>query len=131
MKRDFTYVDDVVEAIARLINRAPAGNPAWSGLSPDPSSSTAPWRIYNIGNNSPIEVSNVVAILEKELGRTAKKEMLPMQAGDVPTTFADVEDLIRDIGFQPSTSIEEGVRRFLAWYREYTVGSASHFPPAQ
>jgi len=119
MRRDFTYIDDVVEAIVRLINRAPQGNPDWSGDKPDPGSSAAPWRVYNIGNNNPVDVPKVVAILEKELGRIAQKELLPMQSGDVPATYADVDDRMREIGFRPSTSIEDGVRRFVAWFREY------------
>jgi UDP-glucuronate 4-epimerase len=117
MRRDFTYVDDVVEAIARLINRPPQGNPAWSGV--DPASSAAPWKIYNIGNNRPEELMHVVATLEKEFGRTAIKEMLPMQPGDVPATYADIEDLARDVGFRPATSIEDGIARFSKWFREY------------
>jgi UDP-glucuronate 4-epimerase len=119
MRRDFTYIDDVVEAIVRLIDRAPQGNPDWSGDKPDPGSSAAPWRVYNIGNNNPADVPKVVAILEKELGRIAQKELLPMQSGDVPATYADVDDRMREIGFRPSTSIEDGVRRFVAWFREY------------
>ncbi len=119
MRRDFTYIDDVVEAMVRLIDRVPRGNPNWSSETPDPGSSSAPWRVYNIGNNNPVDVPKVVAILEKELGRTAKKEMLPMQPGDVPATYADVEDLMRDVGFQPATPIEEGIARFVKWYREY------------
>jgi UDP-glucuronate 4-epimerase len=120
MRRDFTYVDDVVEAIARLINRPPQGNPAWSGDNPDPASSVAPWKIYNIGNNRPEELMHVVALLEKEFGRPAIKEMLPMQPGDVPATYADVEDLARDVGFKPSTTIEDGIARFSKWYRTYS-----------
>src|SRR5664279_4079257 len=119
MRRDFTYIDDVVEAIVRLIGRAPQGDPNWSSETPDPSSSSAPWRVYNIGNNNPVAVPTVVAILEKELGRTAKKEMLPMQPGDVPATYADVEDLMREVDFRPSTPIEEGIARFIAWYRDW------------
>jgi len=119
MRRDFTYVDDVVEAIARLIDRPPQGNPAWSGADPDPSSSAAPWKIYNIGNNRPEELMNVVALLEKEFGRPAIKEMLPMQPGDVPATYADIEDLARDIGFKPSTTIEHGIAQFAKWFRAY------------
>jgi UDP-glucuronate 4-epimerase len=126
MRRDFTYIDDVTETVVRLVDRPPAGNPQWSGAAPDPGSSRAPWRIYNIGNNSPVEVPRVVAILEKELGRTAVKEMLPMQAGDVPATYADVDDLMRDVGFRPSTPIEEGIRRFVAWYRDYAAGAFRH-----
>ncbi len=119
MRRDFTYVDDVVEAIVRLIDRPPQANPAWSGADPDPASSAAPWKIYNIGNNRPEELIHVVALLEKEFGRPAIKEMLPMQPGDVPATYADIEDLARDVGFRPATSIEDGIARFARWYREY------------
>jgi UDP-glucuronate 4-epimerase len=119
MRRDFTYVDDVVEAIVRLIDRPPQANPAWSGADPDPASSAAPWKIYNIGNNRPEELIHVVALLEKEFGRTAIKEMLPMQPGDVPATYADIEDLGRDVGFRPATSIEDGIAQFAKWYREY------------
>lgn len=123
MRRDFTYVDDVVESVVRLIDRPAAGNPAWSAQAPDPGSSSAPWRVYNIGNNQPVELMKVVSIIERELGATAKKEMLPMQPGDVPATYADVDDLMRDVGFKPSTSIEDGIRRFIAWYREYTASA--------
>jgi UDP-glucuronate 4-epimerase len=119
MQRDFTYVDDVVESVVRLVDHAPSGNPNWSGEAPDPGSSRAPWRVYNIGNNNPVDVPKVVALLEKELGRTAQKEMLPMQPGDVPATFADVEDLMREIEFCPSTPIEEGIRKFVVWFREF------------
>ena len=119
MRRDFTYVDDVVESVVRLIEKPAAGDPSWSGDRPDPSRSSAPWRIYNIGNNHPVEVPHVVSLLEKELGRSAKREMLPMQPGDVPATYADVDDLMRDVGFRPATSIEDGVARFVAWYRTY------------
>jgi len=119
MRRDFTYVDDVVEAIMRLIDRPPQGNPAWSGDNPDPSSSAAPWKIYNIGNNRPEELMHVVAVLEKEFGRSAIKEMLPMQPGDVPATYADIEDLARDVGFRPATTIEDGIARFSKWFRGY------------
>ncbi|ABD06264.1 NAD-dependent epimerase/dehydratase [Rhodopseudomonas palustris HaA2] len=119
MRRDFTYVDDVSEAIVRLVDKPPQGNAAWSGDHPDPASSTAPWKIYNIGNNNPEELLHVVSLLEKEFGRPAQKEMLPMQPGDVPATYADVEDLMRDIGFRPSTTIERGVAAFAAWYRAY------------
>jgi UDP-glucuronate 4-epimerase len=119
MRRDFTYVDDVVEAVVRLIGRVPQSDPGWSGAAPNPGTSAAPWRIYNVGNNKPAELMHVVALLEKELGRVAKKEMLPMQPGDVPTTFADIDDLARDVGFRPSMSIEEGIHRFAAWYCRY------------
>ena len=119
MRRDFTYVDDIVEAIARLIDHPPQGDPSRAGADPDPASSAAPWKIYNIGNNRPEQLMHVVALLEKEFGRTAIKEMLPMQPGDVPATYADVEDLTRDVGFTPATSIEDGIARFSKWFREY------------
>ncbi|CCD99855.1 NAD-dependent epimerase [Bradyrhizobium sp. STM 3809] len=119
MRRDFTYVDDIVQAIVRLIGRPPQGNPDWDGNKPDPSSSRAPWRIYNIGNNHPENLTDVITLLEKEFGRPAIKEMLPMQPGDVEATYADVSDLERDIGFRPATSIADGIARFAAWYRDY------------
>ena len=119
MRRDFTYVDDVVESIVRLIDRAPAPDPRWIGEDPDPGSSNAPWRVYNIGNNRPAELLDVVRLLERALGKQAKRELLPMQPGDVPATYADVDDLMREVGFRPSTPIAEGIARFVAWYREY------------
>lgn len=119
MRRDFTFVEDVSEAIVRLVDRPPQGNPDWSGDRPDPSSSLAPWKIYNIGNNNPEDLMYVISVLEKEFGRPAQKEMLPMQPGDVPATYADVDDLVRDIGFRPATRIEDGIMRFAKWYREY------------
>jgi UDP-glucuronate 4-epimerase len=119
MRRDFTYIDDAVEAVARLVGHPPAPDPGWSSDDPDPASSTAPYRVYNIGNNNPVDLGYVVSLLEKEFGRTAAKELLPMQPGDVPATFARTDDLQQAIGFAPCTSIEEGVRRFVAWYREY------------
>ena len=119
MRRDFTYVDDVTEAIVRLIDHAPVGQVKAPGAAPDPGTSAAPWRVFNIGNNHPEELSHVVALLEKEFGRTAAKEMLPMQPGDVPATYADVDDLMREVGFRPSTSIEDGIARFAAWFRDY------------
>jgi UDP-glucuronate 4-epimerase len=120
MRRDFTYVDDVVESVVRLVDRPAAPNPQWSGNHPDPATSSAPYRIYNIGNNQPVELLHVVAELEKCLGRKARREMLPMQPGDVPETYADVDDLIRDVGFRPSTPVETGIRNFVDWYRAYT-----------
>jgi UDP-glucuronate 4-epimerase len=119
MRRDFTYVDDVTEAVERIIARAPAKTDAPPGGELDPASSTAPWRIYNIGNNRTVEISRVVALLEQELGRKAKTELVPMQPGDVAETCADVDDLMRDVGFRPSTPIEHGVRNFIAWYRDF------------
>ncbi|MHC4052544.1 NAD-dependent epimerase [Bradyrhizobium sp. 25ACV] len=121
MSRDFTYVDDVVEAIVRLIDRppAPASGEQARADAPDSSRSAAPWKIYNIGNNRPEQLMHVVSLLEKELGRVAAKEMLPMQPGDVSATYADVDDLMRDVGFRPSTSAEEGISKFVQWYRGY------------
>jgi UDP-glucuronate 4-epimerase len=119
MRRDFTYIDDAVEAVVRLIDRPAAGDPAWSGERPDPSRSAAPWRIYNIGNNEPVELMHVVSFIEQALGRSARHELLPMQPGDVPETYADIDDLMRDVGFRPSTPIAEGVARFIRWYRDY------------
>ncbi len=119
MRRDFTFVDDVTESVVRLVDHVPAPNPAWSGDAPDPATSNAPWRVYNIGNNTTVEVSYVVELLEKEFGRPAIKEMAPMQPGDVSETRADVDDLMRDVGFRPSTTIEDGIKRFADWYRIY------------
>ena len=120
MRRDFTYVDDVVESVVRLIDRPAAPDPAWSGNDPDPATSSAPYRIYNIGNNKPVELLHVVAELEKCLGVKAKRELMPMQPGDVPETYADVDDLMRDVGFAPATPVETGIRNFVDWYRKYT-----------
>lgn len=119
MSRDFTYIDDVSEAIVRLMDRPPQANPEWSGEKPDPATSSAPWRIYNIGNNNPEDLMHVVTLLEKEFGRTAVTEMLPMQPGDVQTTFADIDSLVRDIGYRPATTIEDGIARFAKWFRDY------------
>jgi UDP-glucuronate 4-epimerase len=119
MKRDFTYIDDIVEGVMRVIDAPPHGNAAWDGLHPDPGASYAPYRIYNIGNNRPVELGRFIEILEGCLGKTADKNLLPMQAGEVESTFADVEDLVNDTGYSPSTPIEEGIARFVAWYREY------------
>ena len=119
MRRDFTYVDDVVESVARLVDRRPTGNPDFSTASPDPGSSSAPWRVYNIGNNKPVELLEVVRLLEETLGKKAKRELMPMQPGDVPATYADVDDLMRDVDFRPATPIAEGIRRFIEWYRAY------------
>jgi UDP-glucuronate 4-epimerase len=119
MQRDFTFVDDVSQALVRLIDRPPQRRPDWDGYHPDPSSSAAPWKIYNIGNNRPEQLLHVVELLEQQLGRKAAKQMLPMQPGDVEATYADIADLERDIGFRPSTSIETGIASFTKWYREY------------
>jgi UDP-glucuronate 4-epimerase len=119
MRRDFTYIDDVVEGVVRVMGRLPQPSPNWSGDRPDPGSSQAPYRIYNIGYNNPVELMTFIDVLQAKLGREAKLEFLPMQPGDVPATYADVDDLARDIGFKPQTSVEEGVSRFVDWYREY------------
>ena len=119
MQRDFTFVDDIVEGVVRVLERVPEGDPAWSGGSPDPGSSYAPYKIYNIGNNNPVELLRFIEVLEKALGLQAKKNLLPLQLGDVPATYADVDDLMRDVGFRPETSIEEGIAKFVKWYRAY------------
>ncbi|HOO90874.1 MAG TPA: NAD-dependent epimerase [Syntrophales bacterium] len=120
MKRDFTYIDDIIEGVVRVMNRIPASNPGWSGDSPDPGTSFAPYKIYNIGNNNPVELMRFIETLEDALCRKAKKTLLPMQPGDAPATFADVGDLSQDVGFMPSTSIEEGIKRFIMWYTQWT-----------
>jgi UDP-glucuronate 4-epimerase len=119
MRRDFTYVDDIVEGVIRTADHVAQTNPKWSGDKPDPGTSRAPFRVYNIGNNQPVELMHLIGTLEKCLGKTAKKNMLPMQPGDVPATYANVDDLIEDVGFKPATPIEVGVARFVDWYREY------------
>ncbi|MDQ6956575.1 MAG: NAD-dependent epimerase, partial [Mariprofundaceae bacterium] len=119
MKRDFTYIDDIVEGVIRVLDKTASANTQWDGKSPDPASSKAPWRVYNIGNSSPVELMDYIQAIEKALGMEAKKNFMPMQAGDVPATSADVQALIDDVGFKPDTSVEEGVRRFVKWYRGY------------
>jgi UDP-glucuronate 4-epimerase len=119
MQRDFTYIDDVVDAVVRLIDLPPRGDPAWSGDVPDPSSSRAPWRVYNIGNNRAIEVTELVRLIEQALGKSAIRELAPMQPGDVRETRADVADLGAAVGFAPKTPIEQGIERFVRWYQEY------------
>lgn len=119
MKRDFTYIDDIIEGVVRVMGRPPEPDPGWTGDHPDPGTSNAPYRIYNIGNNQPVELMEFIETLEDCLGTKAHKELLPMQPGDVPATYADVDDLTRDFGFKPATSIREGIRRFVDWYRAY------------
>jgi UDP-glucuronate 4-epimerase len=119
MQRDFTYIDDIVEAVQRLANHLPTPNPDWNGDAPEAGSSTAPYRVYNIGNNAPVELGRVIAILEEKLGVAAIRNNMPIQPGDVPATFADIDDLARAIDFRPSTSIEDGIGRFVDWYRGY------------
>ncbi len=119
MRRDFTYIDDIVEGVVRVMGHLPEPNPDWSGDAPDPGTSYAPYRIYNIGNNQPVELTDFIAAIEKALGRTARKEFLDLQPGDVPATYADIDDLVRDVGFKPATTIETGIGRFIDWYRDY------------
>jgi UDP-glucuronate 4-epimerase len=119
MQRDFTYIDDIVEGVVRTLDRPAQPDSRWSSDQPDPSGSNAPYRLYNIGNNQPVPLLRFIEVLEQTLGKKAEKRLLPLQAGDVPATYADVEDLTRDIGFKPSTSIETGIARFVQWYREY------------
>jgi len=119
MRRDFTYIDDIVEGIVRTADHVAVPNPEYSSDTPDPGTSSAPYRVYNIGNDNPVELMDMIGVLEGVLGRTAEKRMLPLQAGDVPATWANVDDLTRDVGFKPATPIEEGMRRFVTWYREY------------
>ncbi|GBG15071.1 UDP-glucuronate 4-epimerase [Novimethylophilus kurashikiensis] len=122
MKRDFTYIDDIVEGVMRTLDYVPTGNTEWNGNDPDPGSSRAPYRIYNIGNNNPVDLMHLIGQLEQNLGKTAEKNFLPMQAGDVPATFADVDDLMRDVGFKPATSIEDGIEKFVRWYKDFYRG---------
>jgi UDP-glucuronate 4-epimerase len=119
MRRDFTYIDDIVEGVIRVLDKTPEPNSNWSGDNPDPSTSIAPYKLYNIGNNNPVELMHYIETLEKALGKTAKKNLLPMQPGDVPATYADVTDLEQDVGFKPQTSVEEGIERFVQWYKNY------------
>jgi UDP-glucuronate 4-epimerase len=119
MRRDFTYVDDIVEGVVRVLDNVAKSNPDWTGARPDPGTSYAPYKVYNIGNNSPVELMHFIEVLEDCLGKKAEKNLLPIQSGDVPATFADVDDLIADVGFKPATSVEEGIGRFVAWYRDY------------
>ena len=119
MRRDFTYVDDIAEGVIRVIDSPPSGNPKWSGKTPDPSCSKAPYKIYNIGNSSPVELMDFIQAIEQALGKQAEKNMLPIQPGDVPATWADVTDLVEDLDYQPDTTIQDGVERFIAWYKEF------------
>jgi UDP-glucuronate 4-epimerase len=119
MERDFTYIDDIIEGVVRVMDRVPTPDNAWRGDRPDPATSFAPYRIYNIGNNQPVALMDFISTLEGHLGRKARKNFLPLQAGDVPATFADVADLMADVDFKPATPITEGIGRFVAWYRDY------------
>ncbi len=119
MRRDFTYIDDIIEGVTRVAGRTPTANPEWNSDSPDPSSSVAPYKLYNIGNNNTVELSRFIEAIEENLGKKAIREYLPLQPGDVPMTHANVDDLIKDVGFKPSTPIETGITKFIEWYREY------------
>ena len=118
-QRDFTYIDDIVEGVVLVLDKLPTANPAYQSDAPDPGSSKAPWRVYNIGNNQPVELLKYIKTLEDRLGKRAEMNMLPLQPGDVPNTSADVKDLVRDFDYQPKTTVEEGVARFVEWYKDY------------
>jgi UDP-glucuronate 4-epimerase len=118
-RRDFTYIDDIAQGVVRACDRVATGNPQWNSDAPDPGTSKAPYRIYNIGNNRPVELLRYIELLEQALGRQAQKNLLPLQQGDVPDTFADIDDLVRDVGYRPATPVEEGVRNFVQWYLGY------------
>jgi len=118
-RRDFTYINDIVEGVIRILDRPAPPNSAWSGAQPDPGSSSAPWRVYNIGNNNPVELMDYIAALERALGKKAEMELLPLQPGDVPDTYADVTDLVEQFDYKPATPVEQGVANFVAWYRDY------------
>ena len=118
-RRDFTYIDDIVEGVIRVLDRIPQPNPEWSGDTPDSATSTAPYQLYNIGNNQSVELMRYIEVLEDCLGKKAEKNMLPLQPGDVPATYADVSDLVRDVDYKPDMSIEQGIANFVDWYRGY------------
>jgi len=119
MVRDFTYIADIVEGVVRVIDNPPAGNPLWDAAHPDPSTSTAPYKVYNIGNNNPVRLMDFIEAIEEALGKKAEKQLLPMQPGDVASTCADVEDLVRDLHYKPDTKVGEGIKNFIEWYRAY------------
>lgn len=118
-RRDFTYIDDIVEGVIRVLDKPATANPAWRGDSPDPGTSSAPWRVFNIGNNHPVELMDYIAALENALGKTAERQLLPLQAGDVPDTYADISDLVEQFHYQPSTAVADGIQQFVDWYRDY------------
>ncbi|MFT6306883.1 MAG: UDP-glucuronate 4-epimerase [Halioglobus sp.] len=118
-KRDFTFIDDIVEGVIRTLDNTATPNSDWNSDAPDPATSTAPYRIYNIGNNQPVDLEHYISTLEGCLNRTATKNLLPLQPGDVPDTYADVSDLVRDVNYKPDTSVEEGISKFVDWYQEY------------
>jgi UDP-glucuronate 4-epimerase len=117
--RDFTYIDDIIEGLVRILDRPAPPDPQWSPKHPDPASSNAPWRIYNIGNNTPVQLLQFISAIEDAIGKTAKKNLLPLQAGDVPNTYADVQDLVRDFGYKPNTPVKDGIKMFIEWYLAY------------
>jgi len=119
MKRDFTYIDDIIEGLVRVMDKIPRPNPEWDRKNPDPGSSYAPYKLYNIGNHNPVELIKFIEVLENNIGKKAQKNMLPMQPGDVPTTYADADDLMNDVGFKPATPLEEGIKKFVQWYKGY------------
>ncbi len=119
MQRDFTYISDIVQGIIKVNDNPPAGNKNWNPKNPDPSSSVAPYKVYNIGNSKPVELMHFIETIEEELGKEATKDLLPIQPGDVPATFADVSDLVEDLSYQPQTSVKEGIRNFISWYRDF------------
>src|SRR5690606_12011528 len=123
MRRDFTYIDDIVQGVVKVLFKAPEGDPAWNGIDIDPSRSSAPYRVFNIGNHESVEVLHAVELLEKELGLKADKRFLPMQAGDVEATFADIDAIREAVGYEPTTSIEQGIRNFVAWFKSYDASS--------
>ncbi|MFN2343148.1 MAG: NAD-dependent epimerase [Desulfonatronovibrio sp.] len=122
MQRDFTYIDDIVEGVIRVIDRVPQGNPDWDGKKPDPCTSKAPYKLYNIGNNNPVQLMDFINTLEKVLDKKAKINFMPLQPGDVPSTYADVEDLVQDLGYKPETTVQEGITRFVEWYMDFFKG---------
>ena len=119
MRRDFTYIDDIVEGVVRIVNHIPQPNRAWDGKNPDPSTAPGPYKIYNIGNNNTVELEQFINVLENALGQKALRNYMDIQPGDVPATYANIDDLIRDVGFKPTTTIEHGIEKFITWYKEY------------
>ena len=118
-RRDFTYIDDIVEGIIFALDRPAVGNPKWTSANPSPGSSSAPWRVYNIGNNNPVELMDYISALEDALGKKAIKDFLPLQSGDIPDTYADIQELIEEFGYKPSTSVKDGIHNFVEWYKQY------------
>jgi UDP-glucuronate 4-epimerase len=119
MQRDFTYIDDIIEGVVRVMSRLPEANPEWSGDAPDPGTSSAPYKVYNIGNNNPVELNKFIKVIEDVLGKKAKKKLMDIQPGDVASTYADVDDLMEDVGFKPATPIDVGIKRFVHWFKGF------------